>query len=318
MRSVCLGDIRECEQILKIGSKSFYAASRVLPARVRVPSMALYAFCRAADDAVDDALPLEEQKKRAVDRLEERLERVYEGRALDGVIERVFSAVVNDYQIPRALPAALIEGMRWDAEGRTYETLDELNDYCARVASTVGVMMTILMGPRGETVLARACDLGVAMQLTNIARDVGEDARLGRIYLPRKWLREEGIDPERWLANPAPSEPIARVTARLLTAADSLYARADHGIPMLPRDCRIAIRAARLIYCDIGRVVRAHRYDSVSSRAVVSKGRKVWLIVRALGAYFGGTIRGDEPALPATSFLIDAAKSERSFQLGAG
>jgi len=307
MSSIAPRDIAECEQILRRGSKSFYAASRVLPARVRVPSMALYAFCRAADDAVDDALPFADQKKKAVARLRERLERVYEGRLLDGVIERVFAAVVHDYRIPRALPAALVEGMEWDAEGRTYETIDDLNAYCARVASTVGVMMTLLMGPRGEEVLARACDLGIAMQLTNIARDVGEDARMGRIYIPRQWMRAEGVDPETWLADPRPSEKIASLTARLLQTADGFYEKADYGVPMLPRDCRIAIRAARLIYCDIGRVVRAHAYDSVSSRAVVSKGRKIWLITRALGAYFSRANPLSLPALPETRFLVNAA-----------
>ncbi len=99
--------------------------------------------------------------------------------------------------MPRELPEALLEGFEWDLVGRRYETLEELQAYAARVAGSVGAMMAVLMGARSAAVLARACDLGVAMQLTNIARDVGEDARQGRLYLPLAWLREAGIDPER-------------------------------------------------------------------------------------------------------------------------
>ena len=106
--------------------------------------------------------------------------------------------------IPAALPEALLEGLAWDAEGRSYETIDELFDYAARVAGAVGVMMALIMDVRSPQALARACDLGVAMQLTNIARDVGEDARLGRIYLPRQWLREAGIDADAWLCRTQP------------------------------------------------------------------------------------------------------------------
>jgi 15-cis-phytoene synthase len=102
--------------------------------------------------------------------------------------------------LPRELPAALLEGFAWDAAGRYYETIDELHDYCARVAGSVGAMMALIMGVKNKQVLARACELGNAMQLTNIARDVGEDARNGRLYLPRSWMREAGIDPQAWLA----------------------------------------------------------------------------------------------------------------------
>ena len=105
-------------------------------------------------------------------------------------------------------------------------SLEALHGYAARVAGTVGVMMTLLMGVRDAAALARACDLGVAMQLTNIARDVGEDARAGRLYLPLDWLDEAGVDRDRFLAAPAPSPALARVVARLLAEADRLYARA--------------------------------------------------------------------------------------------
>ncbi len=120
-------------------------------------------------------------------------------------------------------------------------------------------MMTVLMGVRDARTLARACDLGVAMQLTNIARDVGDDARKGRVYLPLDWLADEGVQPQALIADPRHDEALARVVARLLEAADVLYDRAVGGIAGLPLSCRPAIHAARLIYREIGREGRAQR-----------------------------------------------------------
>lgn len=192
-------DDQACDRLLRKGSKRFHLASRLLPARLRAPTRALYAFCRTADDAVDDGA----DAGNAVDELRNRVDRIYDGRGLDDPVGRAFARVVEQYRIPKTLPGALVEGTQWDAEGRTYETEPELQGYAVRVASSVGVMMTLLMGQRSPWILARACDLGTAMQLTNIARDVGEDALRGRLYLPQEWLRQEGIDPGRWLRKPA-------------------------------------------------------------------------------------------------------------------
>ncbi|WP_159197133.1 phytoene/squalene synthase family protein, partial [Escherichia coli] len=104
-----------------------------------------------------------------------------------------------------------------------------LTAYAARVAGAVGAMMTLIMGRRAPEIVARACDLGVAMQFTNIARDVGEDARAGRLYLPQSWLREAGIDPNTWLQTPSFTPEIAAIVQRLLDAADIFYSRATHG-----------------------------------------------------------------------------------------
>jgi phytoene synthase len=271
-------DLVACEALMRGGSKSFFAASRVLPARVRAPAIALYAFCRVADDAID----LADDPAAAVERLDARLDAIYARRPQSYESDRALAVVVDRFDLPRGLLDALIEGFRWDSEGRRYETIGQLEDYCARVAGTVGAMMAILMGTRSRTALARACELGVAMQLTNIARDVGEDARNGRLYLPREWLREEGIDPQAWLRQPSFVPGIGRVVARLLALADTLYQRAEQGIAELPRDCRAAIMAARLVYAEIGREVERNGLDSLTRRAVVSTSRKTWLITRAM------------------------------------
>ncbi|MFN5828372.1 MAG: phytoene/squalene synthase family protein, partial [Rhodobacterales bacterium] len=205
-------DMAHCRAAIRSGSLSFHAASRLLPPRVRDPALALYAFCRLADDEVDEG----RDKTRAVLTLRDRLDLAYRGQPRNAPEDRAFAALVEDFAMPRALPEALLEGLAWDATGRQYDTLSAVLDYSARVAAAVGAMMCVLMRVRDADALARACDLGLAMQLTNIARDVGEDARAGRLYLPRDWLRDQGLDPERFLANPEPDPRIARLTRRLL------------------------------------------------------------------------------------------------------
>jgi phytoene synthase len=296
-------DAAVCRALLRGGSRSFYAASWLLPPRFRRPATALYAFCRIADDAVD----LGGAAPEALARLRERLDRVYAGRPLPIAADRAFAEVVARCALPRALPQALIEGFEWDAEGRRYADLAALEAYAARVAGTVGAMMAVVLGARGAPALARATDLGVAMQLTNIARDVGEDARAGRLYLPLDWLREAGIDADAWLARPAFSPALGAVVARLLRHADALYRRAAGGIGYLPPAARPAMHAARLLYAGIGREVERRGFDSVNGRAVVPAPRKALLLLAALAASMRPAARAQPPAAAAARFLVEAA-----------
>jgi len=294
-------DLAACTALMQGGSKTFFAASLVLPRSLRRPMTALYAFCRLADDAVDNGGGLP-----ALAQLEWRLDCVFAGRPLDFAADRAFADVVERHGIPRALPLALIEGFAWDAAGRRYETLADLRAYAARVAGTVGAMMSMLMGARAPQVIARACDLGVAMQLTNIARDVGEDARLGRLYLPLAWLRDAGIDAEGFVAAPRFSPALGAVVRRLLAAAELLYARAATGIAALPLGCRPGMHAARLLYAEIGREVEKLNLDSVSRRAMVPAARKLRLLASALSATTAAAAVDPAPALAETQFLVDA------------
>jgi 15-cis-phytoene synthase len=218
---IAAADMDWCRDAIRTGSLSFHAASRLLPEKVRAPALALYAFCRIADDAVDEG----DDKADAVLSLRDRLALVYDGRPRNAPADRAFAGVVEAFEMPAALPEALLEGLAWDAIGRRYDTLSGVLDYSARVAAAVGAMMCVLMRVRNADALARACDLGLAMQLTNIARDVGEDARAGRLYLPLDWLREGGVEPEDFLADPHPTPVIRRSVARLLAQADRLYLR---------------------------------------------------------------------------------------------
>lgn len=305
-------DLEHCREAIKHGSLSFYAASHMLPARVRDPALALYAFCRLADDEVD----LKQDKTGSVLALRDRLDQVYAGRPRNAPADRAFAALVDQFEMPRALPDALLEGLAWDAEERRYQTLNDLYAYSARVASAVGAMMTVLMGVRDPDALARACDLGVGMQLTNIARDVGEDAFEGRLYMPLDWMEEAGLDPDQFLADPKPGRQIQRLTKRLVSEANRLYYRSEPGIPALPLSCRTGIWAARLIYAGIGKELGRMEYNSISARARTNKTQKIgWLAQSALQTGFSvimpkSAVLYAQP-LPEVRFLVDAAAHAR-------
>jgi phytoene synthase len=293
------------DRILAEGSKSFNTASKLLPSRIRKPVTVLYAFCRIADDVVDDA----KEGGTALESLRARLDDLYEGRITNHPLDAAFHGTVSVYRIPKEIFLAMFEGFLWDSENKRYETIGDTLDYSARVASTVGVMMSLIMGERRPEVLARACDLGIAMQLVNICRDVGEDADRGRMYLPSEWLAEVGIDRDRFLAHPVFTPAMGEVVKRTLEVASRHFALANIGISRLPKDARLAIRAAALIYADIGRVIRKNRYDSVSTRAYTSKLRKLVLVLKAFSAKFWSEKPNEEPAHPSVKFLIDAVAS---------
>ena len=306
-------DRRVGRRLLREGSKSFYAASRLLPRRVREDAGAVYAWCRVADHAVDRT----EDPAGALVEVRAGLERVYGGRP-EGAVERAFANVVFRNRISRDIPEAMIEGFAWDAASRSYQTRAEVIGYCVRVGSTVGAMMAVVMDRREADTVRAACRLGVAMQLTNIARDVGEDARAGRLYLPADDLRAGGVDLETWMTAPAPVEAVRRAVRSLLDDADQLYASAWPGIRDLPPRCRPAIRAAALVYAEIGRKVREAEYDSVTQRAWTGKPEKALLLVRSLGHRPGAWAASGQSALHSdcieladrsASFLVTAAAS---------
>ena len=312
MLGLTVAELRACDDAIRTGSRSFHAASSLLPRDVRTAARALYAFCRASDDEVDEG------EADPLDDLRRRLDAIYAGRPADTLADRAFAGVVQAHRIPRALPDAMLEGFAWDRAGRRYPDLDSVLGYAARVASTVGVMMTLVMGRRDARLLARAADLGLAMQLTNIARDVGEDARAGRLYLPADWLREEAIEPDAFRAAPRFTPALGRVTGRLLATADRLYARGLTGAKGLPLGCRPAIRSAGLIYREIGRKVAAAGFDSVSARAVTDRRRKLALIARAAALPALATAVDASPPDPSVAFLVDAAAAPGGEPVGLG
>ena len=300
-------DLEHCRNVIRTGSLSFHAASKLLPASVRDPALALYAFCRLADDEVDEGF----EKGRAVIELQERLDLAYAGIPRNAPEDRAFAAIIEEFDMPRALPEALLEGLAWDAVGRRYDTLSGVREYSSRVASAVGAMMCVLMRVRNADALARACDLGVAMQLTNIARDVGEDARAGRIYLPLDWLADEGMSVQDFLATPQATPEMRRMVKRLLSEARRLYIRSESGIGALPVRARTGIFAARYIYDGIGGALRRNNHDSISFRARTTKAQKIKLIGKAGLRAAGSVVLPRSPVIYAkplaeVAFLVDA------------
>lgn len=269
-------DLAVCRAVIRQHSRSFSAASRLLPREIRDAAIATYAFCRGADDDVDDATTPEQARARHR-RTRARLAALYAGATMDTPVARAFQWVVWRYAIPRTEPEALLDGMEQDLAEVRIADLEALLLYCYRAAGVVGRMMSRIMGRSDELALRCAVDLGIAMQLTNVARDVGEDARRERVYLPASWLGEAGGRVADVLAQ-RPTEAVLAVNRRVLALADRYYESGISGIGLLPRRCRPAILAAALVYREIGREVARRRGDGVSVRAVVSSRRRIALL----------------------------------------
>lgn len=279
---------QQCRGILARGSQSFDWASRLLPGEQRDEIAALYAWCRRCDDAIDLAPP--DRHATILGDLRMRLEDVYKGvRPADDALA-CFQIVVERRRIPVEYPRALLDGMRMDVDAVAYETLDDLLLYCWRVAGTVGLMMCHVLGVADPRATRHAAHLGIAMQLTNIARDTAEDWRRGRVYLPRdglsprliRWLDDQR---EAGLREPFPRElepDVATATRALLLQAERYYESADRGLDHLAPRAALAIRAARLIYAEIGREIERRGTRAVAQRTIVSKRAKLRLVVRAL------------------------------------
>lgn len=281
--------VRYSNEVIADGSKSFAAAARLFPPVSREDAVMLYAWCRYADDLVDGQA---RGGRRRADFHMGQMDRVAElkrqtraalaGHEAGDPAFRALQIVATRNGIPDRYPLELIDGFEMDAGQRIYETIDDTLDYCYHVAGVVGVMMAMIMGARDPVVLDRACDLGIAFQLTNIARDVVEDAEADRVYLPRDWLCEAGIgsvdaaDREQWPA-------LHALALRLLDLAEPYYESALSGICALPARSAWAIAAARRIYRDIGQKLRSGGANAWSGRVATTKARKVWLVALSAG-----------------------------------
>ncbi len=278
---------RACLAVLEHKSKSFALAARLLPAGQRAEVAALYAWCRRADDAID--VPGTEAPAAALLRLERELESVYRGDSQHDPMLAAFQRVVLERRIPREYPRALLDGLSMDVARVRYATLEMLLGYCYNVAGSVGLMLCHVLGLRDAAALRRAAHLGIAMQLTNVSRDVLEDWQNGRSYLPdellgRAPLLSRDTAPHR---QTEAALAIGGAVARLLDVADAYYRSADRGLAALPWRSALAIRAARLIYAAIGAKIRAGGYAVLRGRTVVSPARKLLLVLRAFGSALG-------------------------------
>jgi phytoene synthase len=274
--------------MIRHGSKSFAGAARLFDARTRDAVVELYAWCRYCDDQVDGQSFGHPAEALSPHSMQARLQTLYDwtracyrGEAPEHPVFAAFQHVTGRYGVPERYPLELLKGLEMDVLGHRYHTFDELLLYCWRVAGTVGVMMARLLGARNKQALKHAVDLGIAMQLTNIARDVFDDARAGRIYLPLDWLEQEGVPPHELTAEQH-RQALVRVVHRLQVEARRYYASGDQGLRYLPFRSACAVAAAREVYADIGARVEARGTRAWERRVVVPRWRKLWLASRSL------------------------------------
>lgn len=258
------------QDIIHRSSRSFSIASWFLPVATRSKVWALYAWCRSLDDTVDLATS-RNQAKENLQRFENDLIGAHDHKPPQQPASEWILPLVQNRQIHSRHALELIEGMRMDLDGYEVQTEADLEKYCYHAAGTVGLMMTSLMGVKEHAADRHAIALGVAMQLTNIARDVKEDSQMGRSYLP-------GI------TNPldAKTGDIAQAVRKILDRAETQYNLAIDGIDYLPWRSRTAIRVALEVYREIGRQIRRNGYRVMTGRTVLSKPRLIGVASRAV------------------------------------
>lgn len=285
------------------GSKSFYFATRFFPPTLAQAAHAVYWFCRYTDDLVDECPDIETGRRQLEDWAAQ-LSKAQQTNTTDHPVLSVFLDTARRYQIPMQYPFELIEGMRMDLNQTTYETFEELRVFCYRVASVVGLMMCWVIGfekPEDrEKATPYAIDLGIALQLTNILRDVGEDLGRNRIYIPREDLRRFNYSEEDLRAHrrtPAFEELMAFQAAR----AREYYERGNAGITLLHQRGRFAVKVASDVYHEILNRVEASHFNVFEHRTVVPAVRKYWLTARNLA---GPIARQYGPAVQISSAAV--------------
>jgi 15-cis-phytoene synthase len=278
-----------CESVTREHAKSFYFSAKFLPKAKQPPIYALYALCRHVDDEVDEAeVHSEVAAIKAVERWQDKLESVYRGQQSavssqqkeQSQVLLAWSDLLKNYKIPQKLPLELMKGVLMDTHTNRYETFDELYVYCYRVASVVGLMSSEIFGYEGgQTTLDYAEALGIAMQLTNILRDVKEDAAMNRIYLPKEDLRHFNISEEDIFANKFDDNFIKMMKFQISRARD-YYAKAEKGIPFLSKDTRFCVLLAARIYGRILDKIEQQNYNVFKSRVHTTKAQKIFSIPR--------------------------------------
>jgi len=281
-------------------AKTFYFASHFIPNEKRAACYAVYAFCRYVDDIVDVAMErgdvTREDAIRLVEQWRSEVGKLYETNAaapsneetmVSRAVLRAWEDTLERYHIPRNLPEELIEGALMDTTISRFDTFDELRDYCYKVASTVGLMTSEIFHYSSPEAVPHAIDLGIAMQLTNIIRDVKEDAERGRIYLPREELERFKVSEEEVLHHEW-SDRFRALIAFQVERADRYYDSADKGIPYLDADSRLTVQLMSTNYRKILRVVEGMGLNVFERRASTSLWQKLsaipaaWLAVRRM------------------------------------
>jgi phytoene synthase len=278
--------VRLSQTIITKGSKSFAAAARLFDPETRAGAYLLYAWCRHCDDVIDGqdhgfaGTPRRQSDMQAaLADLRSQTRAALAGEPMADPVFAAFQQVAQRHEIPAQHAFALLDGFAMDADSAEYRTIDDTLRYCYHVAGVVGVMMSYVMGVRDPATLDRASDLGLAFQLTNIARDIVDDATVGRVYLPRQWLAEAQIPVEAILA-PEHRGALHGLAVRLLDVAEGYYASSMVGLADLPLRCRWAVATARIVYRAIGREVAVRGTKAWDARVSTSRARKLTAVAQ--------------------------------------
>ena len=263
-------------------SKSFYISARMLPRERRWATYALYGFCRYADNLIDNP------RQRSVDDLLDEvdfmireLKRAYRTGESEHPVLQSFIVVAKRYGIPEEYPLELFKGVQMDITKNRYKTFDDLYLFAYRVAGVVGLMMTHVLGYKDKKAFAYAEKLGIAMQLTNILRDIREDKNMGRIYLPLEDLRHFNVT-ESDILNENMNIDIHKLMRFQIKRAHQYYEEAEKGIPMLERKSQFAIYSSSKIYRGILRKIEAQEMNPFLGRVFVSQLKKIGILIHQL------------------------------------
>ncbi len=257
---------RHCRDIARANSKTFYLSSLFLAPEKRRAVWAVYAFCRTADDIVDQVTPAAERLA-AIDYWERALLAAYSGNADDRIMVALYDAI-SRFEIPMQPALDLLRGARLDITVRRYATYNDLREYCYLVASTVGLLTSPILGYSSDAALDYGVALGRAMQMTNILRDVGEDARMGRIYLPLDEMQHFGYT-ESSIFEEVVDDAFVALMKFQIDRVRRLYAEAEPGIALLAAESRYTVRLALTLYRQILGSIEANHYDVYTKRAYV-------------------------------------------------
>ncbi len=263
-------------------SKSFYFSTRLLPPEKRWPVFALYGFCRFADNLIDN--PRNRNTHQLVDELncfKRELELAYDSKDSEHPIVKPFIYIAQKYDIPPEYPFELLEGVKMDITISRYKTFDDLYLFCYRVAGVVGLMMTLVMGYSDKSAFEYAEKLGIAMQLSNILRDIQEDKEMGRIYLPMDELKAHGLS-EADIVDEIFDQNMYSFMQFQVDRAQRYYEEANIGIPLLDVESRFAVASASHIYRGILGKIKKNNYNPFMGRVYVPFGKKVYYLLHEL------------------------------------
>ncbi|MGH7912720.1 MAG: presqualene diphosphate synthase HpnD [Candidatus Dormibacteraceae bacterium] len=272
---------RACARITRREAKNFYLGFLALPRPKRIAIYSLYSFARQVDDEVDDA-PGPEAAGQGLARQRARLEAGLRGVHREDPVMQILAATVDRFGIPASELLEIIEGVEMDLRTTRYETWDELSEYCRRVAGAVGRMCTRIFGADGEAALHHADNLGLALQLTNILRDVLEDASMDRVYLPLQDLQRHGLSASDLVARvPHPESGWEALVAFEVDRARGLYQDGLQLCEQVPKNSAACLRTMAGIYEQILDRIAAEPRAVLSGRVSLSMGSKLGIAARS-------------------------------------